>query len=71
MSDIKWIEGVPLGLVNFLDGRLSFGLQKTKFCCLIHDRSRVCHRRKLLCTFLDAINSQGLWLHYEPYSAPI
>jgi hypothetical protein len=30
MSDIKWIEGVPSGLVNFLDSRLSFGLQKNK-----------------------------------------
>jgi hypothetical protein len=30
MSDAKWIERVPPGLVNFFDGRLSRGLQRNK-----------------------------------------
>jgi hypothetical protein len=28
--DAKWIERVPPGLVNFLDGPLSLGLQRNK-----------------------------------------
>jgi hypothetical protein len=30
MSDAKWIERVPLGHVNSLDGPLSLGLQRNK-----------------------------------------
>jgi hypothetical protein len=30
MPDAKWIGRVPLGHVNFLDGPLSFGLQRNK-----------------------------------------
>jgi hypothetical protein len=30
MPDAKWIERVPLGLVNFLDDPLSLGLQGNK-----------------------------------------
>jgi hypothetical protein len=30
MSDAKWIERVPLGLVNFIDGPLSLDLQRNK-----------------------------------------
>jgi hypothetical protein len=30
MPEAKWIEIVPLGLVNFLDGRWSLGLQRNK-----------------------------------------
>jgi hypothetical protein len=28
MPDAKWIERVPPGLINFLDGPLFFGLKK-------------------------------------------
>jgi hypothetical protein len=31
MPDVKWIERVPLGFVNFFDDRLSLGLQRNKF----------------------------------------
>jgi hypothetical protein len=30
MPDTKWIEKIPLKLVNFLDGPLSLGLQRNK-----------------------------------------
>jgi hypothetical protein len=30
MPNVKWIERVPPGLVNFLDSRLSLGLQRNK-----------------------------------------
>jgi hypothetical protein len=30
MPDAKWIERVPLGLANFLDGPLSLSLQRNK-----------------------------------------
>jgi hypothetical protein len=59
MSDAKWIESVPSGLVNFLDGPLFFVL-KIKLCCPIHAQSGVCRCSKLLCTTsLNATNSQN------------
>jgi hypothetical protein len=30
MPNIKWIERVPSGLANFLDGLLSLGVQRNK-----------------------------------------
>jgi hypothetical protein len=53
MLDEKWIERVPPGHVNSLDGPLSLGHQRNKIILCI--------------TTLDATNSQGLWLHDEPY----
>jgi hypothetical protein len=72
MPDVKWIGRVPLGHVNFLDGPLSLGLQRNKIS-LPYPRPKRSMSPTVVVVhnYLDATNSQGLRLHYEPYFTPM
>jgi hypothetical protein len=72
MPDVRLIERVHQGLVNFWEIHGVLGFKETKFSSSIHRRSQVyCCWIQLCIITLDEANFEGLWLQTEQSPSPM